>query len=495
MDASMQAMDDALVNNMGATNTSRQNSDEVDLVAVYMSAITSSLQALDQRITGLSTTSTSLSRAVTSTFGDEAEAQEATKELDITTAFQGLVTDFSYMVANLSSLADQAAAKFDQQAAAAANLSAAITDTITSMRDSAALAEALQHKYVEQTLMLDAATGAATGEWSCNRTKLWKPAFSVDRSAEVSTTSGRRLLAFGTAVEDVTVIEDQTLLWQGYQIPVAAKEKNWVVDVTDAPEPARYAGAAIGHNRVIAGLYLHTIRRTSNAECSGTGFRALFDFSCQRSAVPLARNASVVNQYLAHLFAGDTNDVYPYGVDPAFLRSSASLYRPELQGKEAWFYNTSDPVEVSPITGTPYGFFHQPVKGYPRGFPVLLPNKLSQARSASALQYLIDGNYLDTKSKHMTVELLTLNADLQVLGYTQLIFDWKKDGAIQGFVDVQAVPAVHLAAEGGLSHIAGWLVPLWLLCAAFWVTAVLEANKLLAHSEGKHWFPVSDQGL
>eukprot|EP00879_Flechtneria_rotunda_P033490 GHRR01037098.1.p2 GENE.GHRR01037098.1~~GHRR01037098.1.p2 ORF type:complete len:104 (-),score=40.98 GHRR01037098.1:27-338(-) len=74
----------------------------------------------------------------------------------------------------------------------------------------------------------------------------------------------------------------------------------------------------------------------------------------------------------------------------------------------------------------------KPLQGYPRGFPVLLPNKLFQARSASALQYLIDGNYLDKKSKRMAAELLTFNADLQVLGYTQLIFDWKKDGAIQG---------------------------------------------------------------
>lgn len=75
--------------------------------------------------------------------------------------------------------------------------------------------------------------------------------------------------------------------------------------------------------------------------------------------MPLARNASTVAAYLASLFAGDDNEVSPYGVDPAFLHSSQALYRPELQGKEGWFYNTSDPLQVSPVTGTPFGFFHR----------------------------------------------------------------------------------------------------------------------------------------
>lgn len=95
---------------------------------------------------------------------------------------------------------------------------------------------------------------------------------------------------------------------------------------------------------------------------AGSGLKAKYDFTCQKSAIPLAKNATLLNNYLASLFAGDHNDIYPYGVDPAFLRSSTALYRPELQGKADWFYNTSDPLEVPPTTGTPYGFFHQQVK-------------------------------------------------------------------------------------------------------------------------------------
>jgi zinc transporter 1/2/3 len=78
--------------------------------------------------------------------------------------------------------------------------------------------------------------------------------------------------------------------------------------------------------------------------------------------VPLARNASVVLAYLRSMFAGDASDVFPYGVDPAFLRSSAALYRPELMGRQGWWYNTSDPTQVAPTTQAPFGFFHRPLK-------------------------------------------------------------------------------------------------------------------------------------
>lgn len=96
--------------------------------------------------------------------------------------------------------------------------------------------------------------------------------------------------------------------------------------------------------------------------CAGSSFEARFNFACQKSAVPLAREAGAVKAYLTSLFAGDDNEIFPYGVDPAFLRSSTALYRPELQGKEPWFYNTSDPAQVPPATNAPYGFFHRQLK-------------------------------------------------------------------------------------------------------------------------------------
>lgn len=85
------------------------------------------------------------------------------------------------MVAALGTLADTAAARFDQQAAAAASMSAALKDSITAMREAATLAQKLQAKYVEQTLMLDAATGSIIEDWDCSRTSDWEVGFAVSR--------------------------------------------------------------------------------------------------------------------------------------------------------------------------------------------------------------------------------------------------------------------------------------------------------------------------
>jgi hypothetical protein len=72
------------------------------------------------------------------------------------------------------------------------------------------------------------------------------------------------------------------------------------------------------------------------------------------------------------------------------------------------------------------------LQGYAAGFSVLLPTQLSRAASASALQYLLDGNYLDNQSKQLSAELLTYNADLRVVGYAEISFAWQQDGSISG---------------------------------------------------------------
>ena len=123
----------------------------------------------------------------------------------------------------------------------------------------------------------------------------------------------------------------------------------------------RTASPAQRHsNNTRFSLLPHKLQQSAVASClAGSTFQSKFDFACQKSAVPLARNASAVQAYLASLFAGDDNDIYPYGVDPAFLRSSQALYKPELQGKEAWYYNTSDVTQLPPTTKAPFGFFHR----------------------------------------------------------------------------------------------------------------------------------------
>jgi hypothetical protein len=94
---------------------------------------------------------------------------------------QSLVSQFNDMVTALSTSADAAAARFDVQQAAAVSMSVAMRDSITSMREAAVLAEQLQAKYVEQTIMLDAATGSFIEDWNCSRTDDWEVSFDVAR--------------------------------------------------------------------------------------------------------------------------------------------------------------------------------------------------------------------------------------------------------------------------------------------------------------------------
>lgn len=62
---------------------------------------------------------------------------------------------------------------------------------------------------------------------------------------------------------------DQITVWNGYQLAVSDRSRNWAIDETDAPEQARYVGAAPGHNKLVAGLFLHTTRKTRTGSCTG----------------------------------------------------------------------------------------------------------------------------------------------------------------------------------------------------------------------------------
>lgn len=303
----------------------------------------------------------------------------------------------------------------DAQAAALASLTSAMGNTIASMREAASYAERLMEEYVQQNAMLDEATGgAASGPrtLSCARPGEFRAYFNVSApppppaanasgaaaaAQNATAAGGRRRLQQAPGGGAARALVDGALIeWEGYRLSTWVHEHNWAADVSLAPERPRHIGAA-GANRLVGGLFLHTTRRPPPAPCARGSFAALLGFECQRAAaaagVTLVRNATAAAALAAWLRARGTG-VAPYGVDPAFLRSS-SLYRPELIGREELYYNTSDRFEVSPETGTPFGFFHRQLAGYDDGFPVLLPNRLGAARAGAALQYLLDGNYLD----------------------------------------------------------------------------------------------------
>jgi zinc transporter 1/2/3 len=139
----------------------------------------------------------------------------------------------------------------------------------------------------------------------------------------------------------------------------------WGLEVAelDTPERDRWVGLG-GRNKVVGGLFLHTTRKAKSWLCPSGKFAMSFALGCSAAAVPLLSNSVAVQQvldYMTKLFPGASNEVFPYGVDPVFLRSS-SLYQPDLVGFEGDYYNTSDPAEVSAATGVPYGYFPRALK-------------------------------------------------------------------------------------------------------------------------------------
>jgi hypothetical protein len=354
---------------------------------------------------------------------------------------QSLLSDFDALTASVSALADRAATGFDSQTAAFAALSGAMGDTIVSMREAASYAERLLEEYVQQQTMLEAAMGVGGGgSLGCTRPSRFAVRFNVTyvppgaavaseagapdamiaSAAGTASPGGRRRLmqaavqggdagsGGGVSADDgsgssggsdgsragSSLISDELVEWEGYRLAVEARGANWGADAALAPERSRCVGGAAGANRVIGGLFLHATRRPAGAACAPGSHAAALSFDCARAAagVPLSRNGTAAAA--AALAASSPSALAPYGIDPAFLRSS-SLYRPDLAGREGLYYNTSDPHEVAASTGSPYGFFHRRLEGYADGFPILLTNRMGAARAGEAVQYLLDGNYLD----------------------------------------------------------------------------------------------------
>ncbi len=72
--------------------------------------------------------------------------------------------------------------------------------------------------------------------------------------------------------------------------------------------------------------------------------------------------------------------------------------------------------DITPYTGTPFGFHPRAMSGFTLGFPVVFDNRLSRNASQRLWTILSDGNFLDEDTASVTVRLLTYNPQLQVYG-------------------------------------------------------------------------------
>ena len=316
------------------------------------------------------------------------------------------MSDWSALISLVTSLTEQALASTDAlEAAAASSYATGSQGTLTAMKEAAAWSNRITEQYVAQIAMLEAATGSGDepgNSSSCGRDMFGSLNGHVRVSSAASPDGDRRLGRhlrqsnsesqgmFDRATTSSSSFSSKEVQWgarrlqqqdgvnrqswEGYTLehghrawnqPGVGSHGAWGSEAADldTPERDRWVGLN-GKNKVVGGLFLHTTRKSKSWLCPTGKFAMNFALGCSSAAVPLLSKSTAMQQvldYISKLFPGATNEVFPYGVDPVFLRSS-SLYRPELVGSEGDYYNTSDPSEVSAATGVPYGYFPRALK-------------------------------------------------------------------------------------------------------------------------------------
>eukprot|EP00798_Chlamydomonas_sp_ICE-L_P026813 gene26815-4407_t len=262
--------------------------------------------------------------------------------------------------------------------------------------------------------------------------------------------------------------EESARSWSGYFLGAPSEfstsdDEEWLKALA-----YRYVG--MKNNRIIGGLLLHTTRMLDDADCSADSLSNRLDAACSINSLrsTLSRNGAS-DEVLDQLFATDADR--SYGIDPVFLRSS-TLYDTSLSDQYDLYYNTSSSSEVGP-NGVPLGFRWRNMKGYENGFPVLFENRMREEQAANVMQYLMDGNYLDYKTKGLTAEILSYNRDLHVLGYARGNFKWMLDGSIKVVWEFLGLPALDYlknsdtTLQADLKVYRKELVALWILIVIF----------------------------
>ncbi|GLI62029.1 hypothetical protein VaNZ11_004606, partial [Volvox africanus] len=509
----LESLASSVTSSLNAISTDITIPSSPDLTAGYLQSLEGLVQTLLQISTSISSDADTLSSTITATTGDAEVTADKEHDAAIVSALSALLAVAADAVNHTLLVTDRIDAGLDTQLAAEQQIFKQTSELGLQFQElsswtSAETDHALYIAMIAASATKD--TAEAIMDPDCYRLKLtgFRAAFTVSTFLQTPSSStsnstvgsspsglgGRRRL-------NTPWIRDArrgALEWMGYSLTkpstlggqFATSELDVGADLRVAVSRPRYAGPRVD-NRIVGGLLLHTTRRTlrslteaaDQSACSGEGscvcgFSGL-DASCNWYDVAFLQTSDKAASYLRRLYAGINNSLAPYGVDPIFLRSS-SLYREDLSSKLSWYYNTSDPSEVSP-TGTPYGFSARPLLGRTPGFPVLLESGLSASRAAQMVRYLVDGNYLDHRQTlDMTAEMLVYNPSLRAFAYFRGEFSWSEAGGITGRFSTVGFPAMAYLKEGealgkALPQIlAHELLPLWVLAIFFAVVTTVS---------------------
>ena len=146
----------------------------------------------------------------------------------------------------------------------------------------------------------------------------------------------------------------------------------------------------------------------------------------------------------------DALDSSPFGVDPAFSISS-TLYAGDLAPEDFYTMNERSRGKDGSL-GAPYGFFPvsyfggnvrngsvKEVEAQQRAtrsnatasdsscncFKLYFDERIESAHAQNMLTYMIDGSFLDDRTSKVTVEMNTLNIQLNMIATFEFIFDFQ----------------------------------------------------------------------
>jgi hypothetical protein len=154
---------------------------------------------------------------------------------------------------------------------------------------------------------------------------------------------------------------------------------------------------------------------------------------------------------------GEALDSSPFGVDPAFSISS-TLYAGDL-APEDWYALSERSRAGDGTAGAPYGFFpmsyagrklvnrsqganksgqsannasgsslrraNTEVSGAGEVFKLYFDERIENAQAQKLLTYMTDGGFLDDNTRKVTVEMNTLNVQLNMMATFKFIFEFQ----------------------------------------------------------------------
>ena len=264
--------------------------------------------------------------------------------------------------------------------------------------------------------------------------------------------NGRKLLnAIEAGGSNVQASEGLTRTFKGYDVPLRTSTQ-FVEDTGFIPDRM-----IKGENRVLAGILIYQKRSKVSYECS-TRFAHL--------RVPCRTGESSTEAF---------------GVDPVFKRG-AGIFDVHVHDDIGSFYNVSDLR-----SSVPKGFTQRREdveKGLHR-FPIFFDITSRQSQAYRKMSYLIEGNFIDSATQEIEVNIVSYNPDLRRFTSHKVVFEHTKGGTIESSSHVQVLNmGLYQGTAGVFTFLLESITIVWILYMAFGeLRGLIQLRRFLRSSD------------